>query len=128
MNANDQEMDFLRKVKDLLNDTVEDLDDRTKQWLEQVRIEALRSAAEKPSGFFPRLRWIMAGGFATAAMAAALFFYMHTSPGILPPRNIEDFEIITSVENIDFYQNLDFYRWLASRGNGVPSKEVNHHG
>ena len=118
MNANDREKHFLEKLKDLLNEGMENLDKETSQRLENIRIRALRAAGEKRSGFFIPRRWIMAGGFATAAMAAvALFFWLITSPGDLPARYAEDFEIISSPERIDFYQNLDFYRWLATKEN-----------
>ncbi len=119
MNASDQEKQFLEKARNLLNEGVENLDEQTCQCLQNMRIEALRSMEEKSSGLFVSLRWIMVGGFATATMAAvALFFWLSTSPENLPAKHAEDFEIITSQERIDFYQNLDFYRWLATEENG----------
>jgi hypothetical protein len=122
MNAKDQEKNFLGKVRDLLNDGVEDLDGQTRKRLEEVRTRALSAAGGKPWGFFTPPRWIMVGGFATATMAAvAMFFWLHTSPGEFPTKHIEDFEIITSGEHIDFYQNLDFYRWLAAR-ESIPTR------
>jgi len=119
MKERDREEYFLGKVQDLLNEGAEHLDPQTRERLERVRIRAL-SAGEEKGGFFTPLRWIMIGGFATATMAAtALFFWLHTSPpGALPAKQIEDFEIITSREQMDFYQNLDFYRWLATEQNG----------
>ena len=118
MNANDQEKYFLGKVKDLLDEGVEDLNSQTRQRLEHVRMSALRAAGEKYSGLFTPLRWTMVGGFSTAMMAAAAFFFwQHTPPGELPVREVDDFEIITSSDHIDFYQNLDFYRWLAIEEN-----------
>ena len=118
MIANDPEKHFLEKVKDLLNESVENLDSHTCQRLENIRTRALRATEEKRPGFFVPLRWIMVGGFATATMAAvALFFWLSTSPGNLPVRQVEDLEIITSQERIDFFQNLDFYRWLATKEN-----------
>ncbi len=47
MNANDQERFLLEKVKDLLDQGVEDLNRRTKERLEEVRIRALRPADEE---------------------------------------------------------------------------------
>ncbi len=47
MNANDQEKHFLGKVKDLLDEGVENLNSQTRERLEVVRIRALRSAGEK---------------------------------------------------------------------------------
>ncbi len=119
MNASDQEKHFLERTKDLLNEGVENLDQQTCQRLRNIRIGALRATEERRSGFFIPLHWIMVGGFATATMAAvALFFWLSTSPGNFPAKNAEDFEIITSQERIDFFQNLDFYRWLATEETG----------
>jgi hypothetical protein len=118
MIAQDPEKQFLEKVKDLLDESMENLDRETGRRLEDIRTRALRATQEKHSGFFIPLRWIMVGGVATATMAAlALFFWLSTTPGNLPVRQVEDLEIITSQERIDFFQNLDFYRWLATKGN-----------
>jgi hypothetical protein len=118
MNAKEREKEFLKKVEGFLNEGMENLDNQTAQRLEHIRMNALRTAAEEPPGFFTPLRWVMVAGFATATMAVvALFFWLNTSSGNLPIRYLEDFEIITSQERIDFYQNLDFYRWLATKEN-----------
>jgi hypothetical protein len=111
-----EEKGFLDNVKGLLNESLENLDRRTQQRLENVRIQALNSAAQEHGGFFIPLRWAMVGGF-TAIMVAAvgLLLWLPTSPILLPAKHIEDLEIITSGEHIDFYQDLDFYRWLATR-------------
>jgi hypothetical protein len=116
MKTPEEENPFLENVKGLLNAGAENLDHGTKQRLEQVRIEALKSDAEKRGGFFTPLRWVMVGGFATATVAAvSLLFWLPTSPVVLPGKQLEDLEIITSTEHIDFYQDLDFYRWLATK-------------
>jgi hypothetical protein len=47
MKASDQEKHFLGKVKDLLDEGVENLNGQTRERLEYVRIRALRSAEEK---------------------------------------------------------------------------------
>jgi len=121
---NDEEKRFLGKAKDLLGRVVENLDNQTGQRLEHIRTSALRAAREKPSGFFTPLRWIMVGGVGTAMIGgAALFFSLNTSPGNFPVGHAEDFEIITSREPIDFYQNLEFYRWIAA-ANGPVDRTV----
>jgi hypothetical protein len=123
MNASDQEKHFLEKARNLLNEGVENLDRQTCQSLQNIRIGALRAMEKSRSGLLVSFRWIMVGGFATATVAAvALFFWLSTSPENLPAKQAEDFEIITSQEKIDFYQNLDFYRWLVTEENG-PRRE-----
>ena len=116
MKTSGEEKLFLENVEGLLNEGAENLDGRTKQRLEHIRIEALKSVEEKRAGFFTPLRWAMVAGFASATVAAVgLLFWLPTSPVVLPAKHIEDLEIITSVDHIDFYQNLDFYRWLATK-------------
>jgi len=115
MNAKDPEKLFLEKVQDLLNQGTENLGSHTERRLEELRGSALTAAEEKRSRFFPRRRWVLVGSFAMVTLAAVgLFFWL--SPSAPPPATgqIEDLEIITSQEQIDFYQNLDFYRWLGS--------------
>jgi len=116
MNPKDPEKLFLESVQDLLNQGAEDLGSQTERRLEEFRGRALMSAQEKHLRFFPLRRWIMVGSFAMATLAAAgLFFWLNTSTETLPTGQIEDLEIITSQERLDFYQNLDFYRWLESK-------------
>ena len=115
MIGNEREKLFLERAKGLLDRVAENLDNQTGQRLEYIRTNALRAAGEKPSGFFTPLRWVMVGGIGTATMAAAaLFIWLSTSPGDFPVRHVEDFEIITSREPIDFYQDLEFYRSIAT--------------
>jgi len=125
MTGNDEEKRFLAKAQDLLDGVAQNLDNQKGQRLEHIRNNALRTARENPSPFFTPLRWIMIGGFGTATLAAAaLFFWLSAPPVNLPVRHVEDFEIITSREPIDFYQDLEFYRWIASP-NGPMARGVN---
>lgn len=115
-----QENYFLEKIKGLLDESTENLDSRTQQRLEEMRINALSAVEEKQLKFRIPFRWIMAGSFATAAVAVvAVFFWLSNSPGEFPVKHAEDFEIIASGDKVDLYQNLDFYRWLAGKGNGT---------
>ena len=116
MNAKDPEKFLLERAKDLLNLGAEGLGPQTERRLEDIRLRALHAGEEKRPGFFSPRRWVMVGSFAAATMAAAvLFFWWSPSPEPLPTTGqVEDLEIITSQERIDFYQNLDFYRWLET--------------
>jgi len=116
---------FLENVSGLLNEGIQNLDRSIQQRLEHARIEALKSDAQKRAGFFIPLRWTMVGGFATIiAVAAGLFFWLPTSPVVFPAKHIEDLEIITSAEHIDFYQNLDFYLWLATKEDSLKKRKT----
>ena len=118
MSWDEQEKRLLEKAKGLLSEAAENLDSQTKRRLERIRLEALSTAEGKVARFFPRSRWVTVGAFAAAGMAVvAVFFWLRTSTGDFPGKHIEDFEIIASSENMDLYENLDFYRWLATKEN-----------
>jgi hypothetical protein len=120
MNGDEQEKRLLEKAKGLLSEAAENLDSQTRRRLERIRLDALSAADGKEARFFPRSRWVTVGAFAAAGMAAvAVFFWLRTSTGDFPDKHIEDFEIIASTDNIDLYENLDFYRWLATKENGT---------
>jgi hypothetical protein len=116
MNAKDPEKLFLEKVQDLLDQGTENLESQTERRLEDIRGQALTAAGEKRSRFLLPRRWVLAGSFAMVTLAAVgLFLWLSPSTETLPAGEIEDLEIITSQEQIDFYQNLDFYGWLGSK-------------
>jgi hypothetical protein len=115
MNVKDPEKLFLEKAHDLLDRGTENLGSWTERRLEEIRSQALMAAGEKRARFFSRRSWVLAGSFAMAILVAAFLFWPGPSPPPPPTGQIEDLEIITSPERIDFYQNLDFYRWLGSK-------------
>jgi hypothetical protein len=115
MNVKDPEKLFLEKAHDLLDRGTENLGSWTERRLEEIRSQALMAAGEKRARFFPRRRWVLAGSFAMATLAAAFLFWPSPSSPPPPTGEVEDLEIITSQDRIDFYQNLDFYRWLGSK-------------
>ncbi len=119
MKAKDPEKLLVEKAKDLLTLGVENLGPRTERRLEDIRVRTLTAGEGKRPGFFSPRRWVMVGSFAAATMAVlALFFWPSSSPEPLPAGQVEDLELITSQERIDFYQNLEFYRWLETTGKG----------
>jgi hypothetical protein len=125
MIVDDQEKHFLEEARDLLNKGVENLDSRATKRLGYIRTNALRAVEEKASRFFLSSRWLMFGGLATATMAAVVFFFwLNPSPVDFPVRHIEDFEIITSKDRIDFYQDLEFYRWMTTQNGPTQAKAL----
>lgn len=64
-------------------------------------------------------RWLTAGGFATvAALIVAGVLWMNSGRKATAVANLDDMEIVTAKEQMQFYEDLDFYRWLAARENG----------
>jgi len=115
----DREERFVTAAKAVLDGSVRDLDPATVGRLRAAR----RSALEPVPVRVPRFGWahhrrfVWAGGLATVAatvLAAFLYLYQPVSQGPAPA--LEDLELITSSEGLEFYDDLDFYRWLADAG------------
>jgi hypothetical protein len=113
------EKEFVKELRDLLEERSANLDRPTRQRIAAIRLKALGADREKPLLLPIPFRWILAGSLSMAAvLALALFFWLNGSPGEIPVKNIEDFEILTSKEQIDTFQNVEFYRWLATGDSG----------
>jgi hypothetical protein len=118
MNEGQKEVQFIEKVKGLLDESAENLDPRIRHRLQQARIQALEARGKRRFSFFTFPRWITIGGLATVATAVLAFFFLFNAPRAdFPTKQAEDFEILTSKEHIDFYSDLEFFRWLATKEN-----------
>ena len=128
MNGPDPQKDFLEKAKATLDATTATakMDASTRESLARIRLEALALAGKKERRFPLHFRWITAGGFASATVAAVgLFFWLNGSPGEFPTRQMENFEIAASPEQIDlFYEDLDFYRWVPAIETGATPRKT----
>jgi len=61
-------------------------------------------------------RWITAGGFATAAvLVAAVSIWYGGDRSSAQVRNLDELEIASAQEQLELYEDLDFYRWLADQ-------------
>jgi hypothetical protein len=118
MNEIQKEDPFLGKIKGLLDESTENLDPRVCLRLQQARLQALEARRTSRFSFFAIPRWITIGGLATVATAILAFFFLFNVPKPdFPAKQAEDFEILTSKEHIDFYNDLEFFRWLATKEN-----------
>ena len=120
MNEHGDEKQFLERVRGLLDESAEALNPKETLRLRQIRSLALEAAEKKRFYFFDLPRWITVGGLATVATAVlAVFFWLQVPPTDIPAKQVEDFEILTSREYIDFYKDLEFLRWLETKEDGV---------
>ncbi|MES2624890.1 MAG: hypothetical protein V4628_06405 [Pseudomonadota bacterium] len=110
-NAADEK--FLAGVKQRLDYSCDVLDVRTVSRLKNIRHTALEP---KPKRFSPL--WLSFGGMVTATF---LVFSLNLSSLQLPgwttngedAAPLEDIEILTTTESLDFYEEYEFYQWLA---------------
>lgn len=102
---------FLDQAKALLDRRAEELDGLTLERLRRARRAAL-AGPPRSTRALGRLVW--AGGLATAAVALVAGSLWLLQPATHPPVGaLEDLEILAASENLDFYEDLEFYRWLA---------------
>ncbi|MGH7207209.1 MAG: DUF3619 family protein [Nitrospiraceae bacterium] len=104
----EKDQTWLSAAKATLDQGLEELNAET---LARLRAARRRALAEQPRKF-PKLA--LAGGLATASvviLAGLLWLLVPNGTGPLPGH--EDFELLTSAEGLEFYEDLEFYGWLA---------------
>lgn len=110
MKTEPQDEGLLAASKALLDESARELDADIAARLRQARCRALEA---KPRPFF----WLLpAGGLAAACvavLAVALWVYQPSRPA--PMQGVEDLEILSSSENLELFDDLEFYGWLAER-------------
>jgi hypothetical protein len=121
----EKEVRFLAKARRGLLASEEQLDAATASRLRDARLKAVEAAGVRGRGYFRIPNWARIGGVATAAAAVLVFMIWFDTPKQdLPVKNADDIEIVLNVDsadNMDLYEDLDFYEWLAGAGNGGSS-------
>ena len=105
---------FLDKVRSELDRSCDRLDGYTQSRLNSIRHAAVEHGRKRPG------RALLApfGGFVTACvlvLVVTLFLQQQDRPVPAVPDNrsaIEDLDILTSTESLEFFENLEFYQWL----------------
>jgi hypothetical protein len=102
--------EFVGQAKVVLDRAVGEVDHATALRLQQGRLAALDACAHRSS-------WrVWASGVAVASFAAlAVLLWMQPAA---PPLHhaavsLDDFELVTSVENVELAEDLEFFHWLA---------------
>ena len=107
----EQVLAFKRKVIDELDHSCDALDGATLSRLNQIRHTALERKVQKRNVLLPF------GGFVTACVLVLAVSLNYQ--GALAPESesanlpLEDLEILSAGESLDFYEDYEFYQWLA---------------
>lgn len=115
MSNPDREKQFVDNVKKALDLGAENLDAGTQAKLTRARHKALDAGERK--GFDIR-QWftVPVAGWATACiLVLGLTFFVKTN-GTPPP--LEDIDLLVAEDNLEFYDGLEFYAWLAEENEG----------
>jgi len=106
------EEQFLKAAKTTLDQQAQNVDEELRRRLQQARRVAVH-ASQTPSTSRPG--WLIpAGGFAVLAIAISVTYYgLQTIQEPAPLANVEDAPILAAPEDLELYEELDFYQWLA---------------
>ena len=104
-----QDREFVAHAKRVLDRTAAGLDQATAMRVQRVRLEA---SALRPR----RAAWLpWASGVAVASLAAVMVFLWLQQP--TPQQHtavpLDDFELVTSEENVELAEDFEFFHWLA---------------
>jgi hypothetical protein len=114
--------DFEQRAQTLLHESAEQLDGATRSRLTQARHAALDAIKQRQrSGWF----WLMpATGAAAAAIVAVLLVNQPKQvelAAVVAP--VDEMEIVTAEDSIEFYRDAEFFSWLDTVIDEVPLPE-----
>ena len=108
-----EDKDFLQHIRNELDEACDDLDAATCSRLNQARQQALET--RRPA----RSRWLLplTGLTTTAAigvLSVNLWTTQLTQQQTPQPKIdlVEDMELLSGTEELEFFENLEFYQWL----------------
>lgn len=108
-NLHQDDRAFALRAKRVLDGTVQEMDQPIALRLQRGRLAVLES---KPR----RSVWsVWASGFAVASVAALALYLWGPQPISQQHAGVplDDFELVTSVENVELAEDLEFFHWLA---------------
>jgi len=114
MKKTDTEERLVKRVKELLDGDMERIPPLALQRMQAARRLAL-DGTERPH--FPWLalpRWVTAGGLATVAVALLTVSLWVIVPERTGRSLDHELESLDAQEQLELYEDLEFYRWLAS--------------
>ncbi len=119
MSQQPENKDFEKFTKRLLDKSSDNLDAGLQSRLTQARYRALEQKS-KPSWW---REWIPrpAPGFALAAcLLLALVFTLNGPAQKQSGSNLEDLELLATTDQLELYEDMEFYAWLAEENPAEP--------
>ena len=109
---------LLSAAKSTLENSVDDLDASTLGRLATIRRQAVESVTTQQASSIRLPSWLLpVGSLATVAAAVLVAMTLWTiqpDQQSAPVAVLEDINLLTAPEEIEFYQDLEFYEWLAA--------------
>lgn len=108
---------LLSAAKSTLENNIDQIDEQVQARLVAARRQAIDTCSTKDSIPARFSNWILpVGGLAimgAALLVAVTLWTMPIEQKMEPVAVLEDINLLTGSEDIDFYQELEFYEWLA---------------
>ena len=104
---------LVTEIKKALDASVETLPAYAVNHLREARQQALAGKVKTHRPWLAFPRWVTAGGLATAAVAILTVSLWVAVPRPQKPVVDDELDQITSQEQLEFYEDLEFFRWLA---------------
>lgn len=108
------------KARELLDHSADNLDRETLDRLARARQAALRGELKGRKSGSPVAWRGAAGGLAVAAgllMAVWVGVWQpNTTPDAVPLTAVQDMDVLTSEDQLDFIEDLEFAQWLMEEG------------
>ncbi|HIM07437.1 MAG: DUF3619 family protein [Gammaproteobacteria bacterium] len=107
---------FESNIRQGLDEAVDTLDANTLSRIRQIRTQAVEKEKIKTEGL--QLNWLFnkqrlfVGGLATACVMVLAMMLLFNSPTSIQTIPEEDIELISSSDNLEFFEDLEFYEWL----------------
>ena len=110
MERNNEQDNFSEKVRKVLDDSADDIDELTLSRIRAARANAVSTADKKHA---PGRGWIPVGSFATVLFVVLAAFLFNQNKGDLPLSiEADDMEMLSSVDSLEILDDLEFYLWL----------------
>lgn len=107
--------EFLEEVRQRLDHGCEAVDGYTRSRLTAIRHEALA----QPRNTFTLAKWLPATGLVTACMLLVISSMLGSGLGAgadvgpVSDDALQDLDILTAEEGLEFFEDYEFYQWLA---------------
>ena len=100
-------------IKRDLDESTDALDANTLSTIRQIRAKAVEKASGKNVSYGSGL---LIGGLATACIVVLAVIMLIKSPASIETVPVDELELISSSDNLEFYEDLEFYEWLEEDG------------
>lgn len=100
-------------IKRDLDESTDALDANTLSKIRQIRAKAVEKAGNRNVDYGSGL---FIGGLATACIMVLAVIMLIKSPTSIEIVPVDELELISSSDNLEFYEDLEFYEWLEEDG------------